>query len=167
MEIQKFDLPPGTDVKVVSADEMKYGASYGWRLLAVVPEVQPVQLTENESGSEGRFMNRLVHRETTKIWYVLARDPHEVIDALRSENAGWRTSGAERVKEKEEAEANLKAAEKKLALAQGELESVKKNHTTMHQSYIDATTAKRKMENDIAKLRTAIGDIRMKEILGS
>lgn len=163
MEVQKFELPSGSDIRIVGEQEAQN--MKGWRLVAIVVAAQPMQCMETIGGPV--YSSNQVWRESSCVRYVLARDPHEVIDALRSEANGLRTAASEaREKAKEMAEqlkrTDLESAELKKDLA-GSRAVLKVADAT----YEKTNVLKRKLENDIGKIRAAIGEIRMKEILGA
>jgi len=172
MEIQKFDLPPGTEVRLLDEQEMRF-SQRGWRLIAVVPIETPLSLSESETSPSGHHQ-RLVVRPSTVVKYIVARDAHEGMEAARkSEESAQR----EHDKTREElrlANEKLKELEKALKVSSAEATAEKGKVERLFQAGLDQTErhaeqirGHRKLEMDFGKLCDALGKIRVREILGT
>ncbi len=171
-----FPNPEAYDeIKVVAADNVEYqiGRGGGWRLLALVPSQQSRDAfasCQYHGSASGCYSGCNGRKSTTEVLdivnYVIGRkkdDPVAEI-AARLEQAESRCNTLQRsvndlTKEK-------KAVDEKLAEAEKRTEGLRQQHDGLTGNYAGLEARGRKLELDIAKLRTALGDLRMKEILG-
>jgi hypothetical protein len=158
-------------VKVVNAHEVEALTKEGWRLDDVLQEsvVEPFgesvpflatgqTYTVNGSGTRGFLV--------TKNLFLMKKDGStvmaEVYELLKqADQAGHDLAN------------KLIAAEKKAADAESNVVALKKNNDlytahgqSLSNQLAEAKKQNQKMENDIAKVRQAVGELKMKEILG-
>ncbi len=165
MDLVKFDLPPGTMVRLCEESEVSY--QNGWRLIAIVPWKGRKEFQEDLQDERGNYLRRLtVWRDVESVRYVLAQDENETVAiALRAEMIAKN--------ELREVKNDLGAAQADLAKEKASAEKLKGQLTNWEANYravgtelSSAQAAKRKMELDIGKLREALGTQRMREFLG-
>jgi len=164
MDVTKFELPLGTQIKVCEESAVQY--QRGWGLIAIVPWQGRVKSDEEQRDERGNYLrNVAVWRDVESVRYVLTQDPNEAIEQAMREQE--RAESA-----RSEAEASLGAlrleserTNKKLLLAEAALKNTETEFRAMERKHELALMSKRAMENDIAKLRSELGDKRMREIL--
>lgn len=157
--------------RVVEGHEVEQLTREGWRIARVLPESKMELACEsvplmgpgmnyptNGQGTRGLvvgFHRFLMFKDEKSL---IAEHAHEVKD-LRSDVDHFRRSS-------EDALHNLKLREEELQKLKKYQESLEK---TQNAAFDEASTerkAKQKMEQDIAKIRKAVGELKMKEILG-
>ena len=93
-----------------------------------------------------------------------------IVDTLREENAGLRSRVASlepNVAELCKLQRDHELLQKNCASSEASRKRAEESEQNAQRRMTELSTEKRKMEADIGKLRAAIGEIRMKEILGA
>lgn len=157
------------EVRVVGEFELQRVTQEGWVLLAIVTEQQTTSTTEQVPNS-GQYGGTIGIQKTmlqTITRYVVGRDEESALGAMKAEVL----AAQEKARENSRALEDLAASEKKLkeskeqhAAAEGMLDKLREVREGEARQREQAV---RKYERDIGKLRAALGDIRMKEILGT
>lgn len=177
--ISRFDDPPGTVYAAVEQDQLE-GRSYrGFTLAAVIYEDQLVAVEGDESRPDRRPQHGFIHDPPTvghvapqavvvrRARYLMRQDAESALAKLHLELEAaneLRTAAYQRDRERERLDAEQEKETKKLRT---ELQTARDNYAAVVRSREADLTARRKLETDIGKLRGALGDLRMKEILGS
>lgn len=157
------------EYKVVLQHELQGETQRGWKLVALLEETEYVMAMESEPTGGGQYGTVSVQRAKPHVFhrYLVGRDETSALTEL-----------TRRLEEKEvqqkETSAALAAARvterdhDKLVAERDDLREKLQLGHEQHQGYQKLYQEKfRKYESDIAKLRAALGDIRMKEILGT
>jgi hypothetical protein len=166
MDIEKFDLPPGTLVRICEESEAQY--QHGWRLIAIVPWKGRVAYDEEKRDERGSYLRmEKVWVDTESVRYVLAQDVNETVEkALREASVAQEDLRSARGKLEDATDA-LEREKKVSAKATTDFEHANYFLIEKGQQLQAAEASKQKLEKDISKLRDALGELRMKEILGS
>lgn len=174
--ISRFTDAPGTIYQVAEADQLTTAAHYGFSLAAVLYEDRLVTPeAPQDSGYASTYggpspkpdpvaQPAVVLRQAR---YLMRKDAESALRDERQERAAADAQLKEarrQIREHQESDAQKEQAQKKL---QAELRTVGDNQAALLRNMEADRAAKRKLETDIAKLRVALGDLRMKEILGS
>lgn len=158
--------------KVVDAKDVESLTLQGWRIDRTLEEsyVEPFHettpfavpgqtYTMSGSGTKGFLV--------TRIRFLMTLDELSATAQLRvqMEQAEQLASSARKMQT--DAEEALKKQQAEVLRLEGLNTRAERENTRLSESYNDAQKMKIKMENDISKIRTAIGDLKMKEIIGS
>jgi hypothetical protein len=167
VEIQKLDLPVGTVTRVVPLGDVEQCSWSGYRPVALVPVEEFQSLNESGPNAQGSWQSttRSERYGTIKVLMVLDAESALVQSQAASAEANTKAAAADRLA------SDLKAENEKLAKQNNELtkrvERDKVDASRFHKETSEAADRVRKMEADLGKVREAVGQIRMKEILGS
>jgi hypothetical protein len=159
-------------MKVVDGAEVEFLTRQGWYLQEILQETHVESFSEqvpfvthgstyvqNASATKGFLV--------TKNKFVMVQGKSGTIQELERQLAeaqrGQYNAQAECRKAEETAKGALEALKREQEISTGRFEQVNASYAVRR----ELEETKRKMENDIAKIRAAIGDIRMKEILAS
>jgi len=159
VNIEKFDLPPGTVVRICEESDAQY--QHGWRLIAIVP--WKGRQLESEQQPNGLMIP--VWRDVGSVRYVLAQDENETVAEAQRAALGAQSDLAVERSDRVAAEAALEQEKKVSAKAIADFERANQFLIGKTRVLQIAEDAKHKMEADISKLRDALGDLRMREIL--
>ncbi len=151
--------------KAITSDQLEFDTRNGWQLEATHNETriqkdwrQPTQEEKNHgiwSQVEERTSRDAVIFVVWKDEEVETREQHAAAQA----NKAWR--------EKRELQDELEALKKQVPELEAKLERETRSMAFLRTERDDAVARKRVLEKDIAKLRNALGELRMKEILAS
>jgi hypothetical protein len=156
------------EVKTVGEDDLPNVTREGWRLVAIVQEQTYVTAQETQPVGGGQFGTVMASRAMPSITnrYLVGRDETSALaESHRLRMEAEEKRGAAVMELKRHAEA-AQAADKLAAQVtdlQDTLQRAEDRETHAARSYQERI---RKYEIDIGKLRAALGDLRMTEILG-
>jgi peptidoglycan hydrolase CwlO-like protein len=160
MMVKLDDVGPVADTVITEVASMQSWAMQGYRpLLAFEEKTRAIGVWNSQTQS-----NESYDVVTTKFLMVRGGES-ELLTDLRNKADFSATALSKANTALREAEAAKKTAE-------AHVENLKRNNVALeagqkdlHKSLEETRTRSRKMENDIAKLRQALGELRMKEIL--
>jgi hypothetical protein len=162
-------------VKTIHASKLEECSREGW----VVVDTYDEQNTELVSGTEPREIphgpNDYSHEATvftsrhyvvTAHYFVVRRDPESHLAELHEEIADLKTLFDEKNVALNQAQAALTKATQDLELAQIDVTSLRSDAGRVSNDRQAERIKMRKMEDDLGKLRKALGELRVREILG-
>lgn len=117
----------------------------------------------NPGGRRSGFLNRQV--VVRRKQFLVARDENSAIKKVYEQVEAANARHAVLLKSEYELQQKLKETEKKFAAQETECSTLKRQMTQVAEDRRRIIKANQKMEDDIAKIRQAIGDLKMKEIL--
>ena len=159
--------------KLVKFIEVEAFTSIGWRLLgtvnrssiATVFEHEPVPILSTNNGTytppQTTSVNR--HHVVDDPLFLLGKDDESALAAMKSKVDACQLTLAEHAKCAEEMRKAKASVDRLTELVDERLNDL----ALQRKSTFEAIDGSRKMERDIAKLRVALGEVRMREILGS
>jgi hypothetical protein len=164
-------MPRYVTHKVVEAQDLEWHTTSGWKLEEVLRETRAEKHMESvpfmQSGgyvsreSQDKVMAVAVTR------FLVSRRPDDPLMQKTQEAQHLNDALRNARLEVESAQNNIKAKDKELALAQKSLETANASVESYRTQYYAEQKLKQKMETDIAKVRQAVGELKMKEILAS
>jgi uncharacterized membrane protein YqiK len=166
-EIQKFDLPTATACEIAEEGRFRELSACGYRLIAIVPVDRIVPISDSGTNEHGQYFNKTRQERVTDAKYVMALDAESAIAKTQAALAAATSRALTAEQRATVLEDETKKLRVDLAKAQ---EEVKRNcgiAEALREGGKAEADRRRKMEADIGKVRNAVGDIRMKEILGS
>lgn len=175
--VHMFRTEPGEVYETVDADKLKNMTCRGYLLMAVIYtdevvaahdyESRPVTDPNNTYSNRTETTSKQVSHVIRKPMFLMRLEADSAL-AQRTEEMETAKSAqavAENARKEQEALATKLASEvKTLADKNAHAESVRK---ILDQDKVEERQRNRKLETDIAKIRGAIGELRMKEILGT
>ncbi len=173
--MQIFNTPPGTATKVVSEHELAAVTKAGWRLVCIVTTQEAIHLSEeieppppqpgyNNYVQPTRSKGRTELGTVSKFLVELDKESvlHELRGALELQRVATDHAELENRKTKED----LQILNQMLANKTSEIERRSSEYAMLTETLRVGQGFRRKLEEDIAKIREAIGSSKMKEILG-
>ena len=175
--VAKFYIEPNAIDIIVEASEVEHRSHLGYGLSAVVHtdvlvtaedvEEKPVQDPGYSYPNRNETITRRTHHLAREARFVMRLNPESAV-ALKEQQISdvreeKRLVALELAGEKEK----LQALAKEKADLETKVAALQRNYDYATQDRDGIRESKRKLEGDIGKLRTAIGDLRMKEILGT
>jgi hypothetical protein len=177
--------PEESETRVIEAHELKELSKRGWTLVAVIPhqivqiEDEPVPFESLQVEHQKRqgnynggfhpgqggvlYQKRAVVLQVSR--YLVRRPKDATFEELADEAEKARSAAAHAEWEREAQSKVLKEATEKLLAGSKTIEKLEANERTQRSRLNTAETRNQKLEQDIAKIRTAVGELRMREIL--
>ncbi len=172
--MMRFDPDLTGQLKVVTAPEVEALTLSGWHLVFTYQDTCQVQLTDSEpdlrppnSGYYNSGMVSVTRYKPIDITYFVMR--FEENSAIARMTNDLESLGKAVVGEREsriKAEKNLADAEKRVTEAKRAIDDAGARAGNISSQLENARTSNRKLEADLAKVRTAIGELKFKEIVG-
>jgi hypothetical protein len=166
-EIQQLDLPVDAITRVVPLADVEHCSWSGFRPIAIIPVDEFQSVTDSGTDDQGRFTSKTRQERVATVKILVALDPGSAL-ALRQGKINELTT---LVSDAERRASDLRTENEKLTKLVKELtERVDREQarSSASRTLVDEIRANaRKMEADLGKVRDAVGQIRMKEILGS
>jgi chromosome segregation ATPase len=161
-------------VIVVSEEEVETRSFEGYRLSEIVykdrVELGVEQTVDDENGFNNQYGNRthsvskpLVLREPR---FVMVSGLDDILARKQREIAELDGSLSDATEARRAAEEAVKTAVKRTTELEKEIETTNAAIRTIRDNYNTLRASNAKLEGDIGKVRTAVGVLRMKEILG-
>ncbi len=145
--------------KVVTAAELEQATRSGWRLAAIIEEQYA------EVGNQASNYS-YTDRPTVHVGLPAACTKAVYLVGIKADDDAWKKQ------KQEEVDALLQklGAAKKQVESMGQLESrireLEASFAERNKQLLDERTYRNKLEGDVAKIRKALGELRMKEIIG-
>ena len=162
MMVKLDDVGPVADTVITDTASMHSWAMQGYR---------PLLAFEEKSRATGMWNAQTQSNESYDVvatkFLMVRGGESEVLQDLRGRTAFAETALGRAVNAQKEAENERKAAETQSEALKRNNVALEAGQKDLNKSLEEARTRSRKMENDIAKLRQALGELRMKEILES
>lgn len=159
-------------VKIVNEHEVEMLTRSGWRLREVLQEtsIEPfgetVQMMVPGNSYPSSF-NQTRGFNVVKNRYLMVQDGSkalaELSDKLRETENITNNACAQR----DEAHRLVGERDKEIARLKQDVQHITDTNSRNYKQYTEQKTLNQKMETDIAKIRSAIGELKMKEILAS
>jgi septal ring factor EnvC (AmiA/AmiB activator) len=166
--IVKMDVPDLAGFQVVDANDgdLCNMTSRGWRLVAIIHEQVVKQVYEETQPNQNGYRTQITKNIVMDVArYLIGREKESVLDDVskRADDAEAKKNTAESTV------CELKRELTKIGTALNEqssvVEKLKAGIDTRDKTVFEARKTIQKFEGDIGKIRSAIGEIRMKEIL--
>lgn len=137
----------------------------GWALIKILRKPQNNIVTVNEPDDNGYTRNRGVVVKDIHHKYVMGRLANDALAALKEERDKIAESMVAAREGFDGQQTRLHETEKKLAEAIKKAQEEREDRIQNHQLFVDQRKRADQMEADLGKVRAAIGELRMKEIL--
>lgn len=164
-EPMKFDLPPGTEFLVCHESAVH---QVGYRLVAIIPTEEIVELKkmtyEHRHGVVFATEGQQERMQTVR--YLMVRDADAVKEELRSSLSAARDKYSVAVREASAKDQERRELKRDLAQATSDLDTLQKRVLSDEETIRETARATQRLEDDIGKIRGAVGELKMKEILG-
>ena len=154
MTFQKIEAPSHAQSKVVTADRLDYESRDGW--MVVGSFVQPVSERVGDWDSKE-------YRDVDRMHFLLIRSPDGAVVEMKKQMDDSMAAALKSDTQVQELKQAAKVAQQSLTEA---TERISKLDAELRQAN-SSLLAAQKMEQDIASIRIAIGDHRMREIIGT
>lgn len=162
-------------VKTVEQHELESHTMQGWRLIAVLQE-QRVELAQRQevnphpnNGNNYQYnsiINLNAPQVVTRSVYLLGLDEHSSMSKVNNELHRCQAERSHVASKLIDLNEKYKETERKLANLTKTHQQVCGDNDAMVRGRAEQAAAIRKYEGDIAKIRAAIGELKMKEIIG-
>lgn len=155
---------------VVNADRVEALCAQGYRLVEITYSDR-IGLAVEETAKEDQYGNKLAVRSVEKALvlreplFVMAQSADDRLAREREESAKLKAQLEERERVCKAMGEEIEGHKKHVTSLQDDVQRAHKYSRSRETEIDSAHTKNRKLEGDIGKLRTAIGDLRMKEIL--
>lgn len=159
------------ECRTCTSHELSHLTMCGWKLVEIrEEEYQELGLSYSTQERNANGYTEYVSKQgppvlVKRLVYVIARHRDEIIEELRTRIAGHETKEKDLEARVKKAEANENVARESVEFLQRQLKSAGDAATTAAARFELVEKAKRKLEEDIAKLTTEIGAARIREIL--
>lgn len=159
-------------LRVVRANELTNLTERGWKLKQVLDETEIQHADEYVYVPDPRYGGQGIQQKTSAKPVVLSTHRY-LVELDEGSTLAQAAEAAEQSRARQVAEQNrafnlekeLKQTQETLKEQVKEFQDLSKWHAQLKQELQGEYSQRRKMEVDIGKLRTAIGDLRMREIL--
>jgi hypothetical protein len=167
-----FDKPLNGLVKVVHENQVADLSRVGWAIIAFYQETQLMPCQEQEPNENNQYghgptYSLMRYKPSTFTRFVMQLDEQSALtqaaEDLKTCQSTFSAANAELTKTKKDLEVMGQGRLK----AEQEAERLRSERTRNLESVDRATKIYRKLEDDIAKIRKALGELKLKEILGS
>jgi len=157
--------------KVVDAHELESVTSAGWKLVFTYQESTTMPFFEQEQAvGPNTYPGQTVRVQklypVTQTCFVVTLDADSSLERVSSELEKTKKALEASAAELKKLDEGAADAKKNLEAARLQASKWEQCHSTTQKLLDEARTQNRKIEEDIAKVRKAVGELRMKEILG-
>jgi len=166
IQIQPAD---GLEVVVDEMHDVETRSSRGYRVIAVVPaermESHSVTKSRDQGNGYQQSYTEMVYEKVQRPQYLMRLDANSACARLSEQRDEAVRLTREAEKRRDAAESAIAVFQKQFDQAIAERDRSDAGLATKRKEIEVARAQARKLEVDVAKLRTAIGDLRMREIL--
>lgn len=170
----------GPELRAAEPDELQDLSQRGWRLVGAIETSRHEKLYEyvpnnaaryGEFGHDGRTLPAGMSEVTKSVMaphtiLMLARDPESWQSELHAVNENLRKDAVASSAREQELIASCDALSEELQESTRTLRDAKEQLAKLLKRYEARDDAAHRMERDLGKIRSAIGDLRVREILG-
>jgi gas vesicle protein len=183
-QLEEFTSAGWRPVRVIETDEIVADrediaappgspANYGNNNLAYAQDVASGRVLQLQGSSDPRVISLVKTTRVRSVVFVLHYDEHSVIARLNKQLLSEKNRQSDESNRRATAEVHYKAEQDKTTALKKELDDVKDRLRSRTGSYEEQVTRNRAMEQDMGTLRSdykklaaALGDLKVKEILG-
>lgn len=147
--------------EVVAEDAVRTKTAAGWRVVAIVQEALARTVWQYQNG-----INAEVPAGTSTLTkYLVAEGRDATLRRVAEEAEAHRVHALECENARKQAERDLAAEKEGHAMVQRALDRATKTEADLRAKLAAEADRNRRLETDLAKVRTAVGDLKMRDIL--
>lgn len=163
----KFDTPLTGCVVVVEESKVELLTREGWKVIAFYQETQMMPCQEQNPPANDRTypISYTTYKPSTFTKFVMHLDEESTLAQAAASVRSHQQAAVISKNELGQAKKELEEATKRDAMTKNELERVQRTRDTYQDDLIAVRASNRKLEGDIAKIRKAVGELKLKEIL--
>jgi hypothetical protein len=163
-------------LKIVQAEEIEALTLSGWRLVLTYQdtvlwpymetEPPPPQTTYSTSYTSNMAVQVTRCKPCTATRFVMQLDEQNALAQMNNDLESVKKALENEKNAHRQTHRDLDAQAKKVTEAKKAVDEYSQKNTSFASQLDTARTSNRKLESDIAKIRTAVGELKLKEILG-
>jgi hypothetical protein len=165
-----FDKPLDGLTRVVCENQVDLLSQEGWAVVAFYQETMHLPCNEQKPPDEQNRYSPIqytVYKPSTLTKFVMQLDEDSALAKAAVDVRANKQAAVTAVSEMTKAMKGLEEAKKLDMIMKDELERMQRARDSARTDLDASRASTRKLEGDIAKIRKAVGELKMKEILGA